>query len=113
MHAQQLESMIERLIDPITTQSSGALEVAHADLITARLRLLASDEAFGAWKALREAEETFMWNTSQDFPGLGHTYEELPADYPAVVGLREKLEAFYAATRTEFVARSELKRSGP
>jgi hypothetical protein len=105
-YAQRIESMLEGMIDPLTTPSRPRLEVTHADLITARMRLVATTEAFESWQALREREDIFWWNIGENYPGLGQdgSFDGLPNDDEDVVILRQKLTTFYAATRQGFDA---------
>ena len=73
----------------------GRAEVKHADLITARMCLVAT--VFEAWQSLTQAWALFRWNVQDEFPGLGNEHSDpLPADYPDLVSLRRALEHFYA-----------------
>jgi hypothetical protein len=103
-YAQRIESMLEGMVDPMTTPSRPRLEVAHSDLITARMRLVATADAFEAWKAMREGEDIFRWMISENYPGLGQDdpFEGLPNEDEDLVMLRQRLTKFYEATRRGF-----------
>ena len=100
-YAQRIESMLEGMVDPMTTRSGPRLEVTHSDLITARMRLVATTEVFEAWKALREQEDIFGWMIGENYPGLGHgdPWEGLPRDDEDLVTLQQRITTFYEATR--------------
>ncbi len=47
-------------------------EVKHADLITARMRLLAPEHVYEAWNEFVLSDEAFRFDLSENYPGLGH-----------------------------------------
>jgi len=95
-YAQTLESGLDAAIIPELGGWPRA-EVKHADLITARMRLVATKSVFEAWQSLTQAWALFRWNVQDEFPGLGNEHSDpLPADYPDLVSLRRALEHFYA-----------------
>jgi len=98
-YAQTLEMMLEQVTDP-DASGQPRPELAHVDLITARMRMFAPDPVFDAWKALLRTEEGFSWNISEEFPALGTEYygEAVPGDHRDVVRLRAAVHQFYDMT---------------
>lgn len=109
VYAQHLESSLQRLVEPMTSPSAKPMEVAHADIITARMRLLATSKVFDAWLEFRQFEDGFWWTVREDYPALGYedSFDGLPTDYGDLMKLRQKLTAFYLATRLEFTTEPE------
>jgi hypothetical protein len=102
-YAQSRESLIDWAIDPMFSRSSRPLELAHVDLMTARMRLLASRKVFAAWEALRQADDAFHFELSEEYPGLGdHPANSVPANDQTLVALSTSITEFYEVIRREF-----------
>ena len=92
-YAQQLETFIDRVLEPYFQSSlSRPVEPMDADLITARMRLLAPKHIFERWSLLRQAEDDFRWQLDQDFPAPGM---DIPSDLKSLLHLQAAIRAFH------------------
>jgi len=100
IYAQTLDSMLNRITDPYSTFVARP-ELTHADVITARMRLIAPPEILASWQQIVADEEVLQWNFSEDSAGGG----AVPLDYPAAVELRESVKKFYDVSRSASVGK--------
>ena len=101
-HVQKIESRVDESIeDPDFRSNSTAAEVVHRDLVTARLRLLASASIVERWSALMTAWDVLAWNAEQDGPVNHRGDYHLRPDDPEVVRVREATRDLIEAFRRE------------
>ena len=97
-HALSLESLIERITDPFGSHRKSA-DVPHVDLIAARLRLHAPETVLAAWQDLRLREDHLRFDLEENYPGLGHTTDAVPADSSEVLDLMAAINNFLSLVR--------------
>jgi hypothetical protein len=97
-HAQSLESLIERVTDPYGSHGKRA-DVPHVDLIAARLHLHAPQAVLDAWRELRQREDQLRFELEENYPGLGHSDDAVPADSPEVLSLTAAINSFFGVVR--------------
>jgi hypothetical protein len=98
-YAQHLYSRIQYLDEPYMTQTTGGVQLVHADLIAARLLLTCGPRLLDAWIAMRLAEDWMFEDLRNNYPAPD---SHLPEGYENLKETRQRVEHFLALAKDEF-----------
>jgi hypothetical protein len=101
IYAQDLDTTLTRVTEEYSGSRGSRPVLPPTDVITARMRLLASPEVLAAWEALVEAHEIYSFNAIEHYNN-----GPIPGDDASLIKAKLSVEKLYEATRHAYVSGS-------